>query len=152
MVVRRERKSRKMRGSRTHGYGSVGQHRKAGSRGGRGAAGMHKHKWTWVVKYHPDWFGKHGFKNPNPSTTKDELRTVNLRELCEVVRELLSKGVLKSEGGFIKVNLLELGYNKLLGEGELTMPLKIITPSATKTALEKVKRAGGEVISSTKEA
>ncbi|MEM4427493.1 MAG: 50S ribosomal protein L15, partial [Zestosphaera sp.] len=42
-----------MRGSRTHGYGRVGQHRKAGSRGGRGAAGLHKHKWTWVVKYHP---------------------------------------------------------------------------------------------------
>ncbi len=152
MVVRRERKSRKMRGSRTHGYGSVGQHRKAGSRGGRGAAGMHKHKWTWVVKYHPDWFGKRGFKNPNPSTTKGGLRTVNIRELCEVVGELLSKGVLRSEGGFIKVDLLELGYNRLLGEGELTMPLKIVAPSATKTALEKVKRAGGEVIPPTKEA
>jgi hypothetical protein len=37
MVVRKEKKSRKMRGSRTHGYGRVGQHRKAGSRGGRGA-------------------------------------------------------------------------------------------------------------------
>jgi len=33
------RKTRKMRGSRTHGYGQVGQHRKSGSRGGVGKAG-----------------------------------------------------------------------------------------------------------------
>lgn len=146
MVVRKERKSRKLRGSRTHGYGSVGQHRKAGSRGGRGAAGMHKHKWTWVVKYYPDWFGKHGFKNPNPTIIKDELKTINLRELSEIVEELLGKGELRTEAGLVEVDLQKLGFNKLLGKGELTRPLKIITPSASKRAIEKVKTAGGEVV------
>jgi len=62
MVVRRERKSRKLRGrSRTMGWGSVGQHRKSGSRGGKGAAGLGKHEWTWTIKYAPDWYGKRGF-------------------------------------------------------------------------------------------
>lgn len=146
MVVRKEKKSRKMRGSRTHGYGRVGQHRKAGSRGGRGAAGLHKHKWTWVVKYHPDWFGKHGFKNPNPTIKKDEIRAINLRELSERVEELLQRNLLKIENDLIVVNLEELGYNKLLGEGSITKPMKILVPRATRTAVEKVKGAGGEVV------
>lgn len=146
MVVRKERKSRKLRGSRTHGYGSVGQHRKAGSRGGRGAAGMHKHKWTWVVKYYPDWFGKHGFRNPNPTIIKDELKAINLRELSEIVEELLINGELRAEAGLVEVDLQKLGFSKLLGEGELTRPLKIVTPNATKRAVEKVKTAGGEVV------
>lgn len=146
MVVRREKKSRKMRGSRTHGYGRVGQHRKAGSRGGRGAAGMHKHKWTWVVKYHPDWFGKHGFKNPNPAIVKDEIKAINLKELSEKIEELLRENKLKQENNLILINLEELGYNKLLGEGSISKPVKIITPRATKTAVEKVKKAGGEVL------
>ncbi|MEM1664893.1 MAG: uL15 family ribosomal protein [Zestosphaera sp.] len=146
MVVRKEKKSRKMRGSRTHGYGRVGQHRKAGSRGGRGAAGLHKHKWTWVVKYHPDWFGKHGFKNPNPTIEKEEIRAINLRELSEKVEELIRGGMLKLENNLVVVNLEELGYNKLLGEGNLTRPMKITAPRATKAAIEKVKKAGGDVI------
>ncbi|MEM3921728.1 MAG: 50S ribosomal protein L15, partial [Nitrososphaerota archaeon] len=54
----RHRKSRKRRGSRTCGWGQIGQHRKSGSRGGHGHAGMHKHKWTWVLKHDPDYFGK----------------------------------------------------------------------------------------------
>ena len=37
MITRKfPKKVRKMRGSRTHGYGRVGQHRKTGQRAGRG--------------------------------------------------------------------------------------------------------------------
>lgn len=149
MVVRKEKKSRKLRGSRTHGYGRVGQHRKAGSRGGRGAAGLHKHKWTWVVKYHPDWFGKHGFRNPNPTIVKKEIKAINLKELSEKVEELLRENKLKLENNSVVVDLVELGYNKLLGEGSLSRPMKIVTPRATKTAIEKVREAGGEVVVTT---
>ncbi len=46
----------------------------------------------------------------------------------------------------IVVNLEELGYNKLLGEGSITKPMKILVPRATRTAVEKVKGAGGEVV------
>ncbi|MEO3992880.1 MAG: uL15 family ribosomal protein [Desulfurococcaceae archaeon TW002] len=149
MVVRKDKKSRKLRGSRTHGYGRVGQHRKAGSRGGRGAAGLHKHKWTWVVKYHPDWFGKHGFKNPNPTMVKEEIKAINLKELSEKVKELLQENKLRIENNLVMINLEELGYNKLLGGGNLTRPMKIVTPRATKAAIEKVKEAGGEVVVTT---
>ena len=36
MVVRREKRVRKLRGSKTHGWGSKKKHRGGGSRGGRG--------------------------------------------------------------------------------------------------------------------
>jgi len=57
------RKTRKMRGSRTVGYGRVGQHRDQGSKGYR-KSGRHKAGWSWVQRYDPDYFGKDGFTSP----------------------------------------------------------------------------------------
>ncbi|MCD6428296.1 MAG: uL15 family ribosomal protein, partial [Desulfurococcales archaeon] len=107
MVVRRKKKSRYMRGSRTHGYGSIGQHRKSGSKGGKGAAGFHKHMWSWVVKYFPDWFGKHGFTRPVTITT--EVRSINVGELNEIVKELELRGELKREDDKYVIDLSTFG-------------------------------------------
>ncbi|MEM4739698.1 MAG: uL15m family ribosomal protein, partial [Zestosphaera sp.] len=65
------------------------------------------------------------------------------------VEELIRGGMLKLENNLVVVNLEELGYNKLLGEGNLTRPMKITAPRATKAAIEKVKKAGGDVIVAT---
>ncbi|MEM0352027.1 MAG: uL15 family ribosomal protein [Sulfolobales archaeon] len=143
MVVRRRKKSRSMRGIRTHGYGSIGQHRKSGSRGGKGAAGMHKHKWSWVVKYFPNWYGKHGFTYP--IKIKEEYRTINVGELTELVKYLESRGEIQKEGEHYVLNLATLGYNKLLGRGEVDLKLKVVVYKATKEAIEKISKAGGEV-------
>ncbi|HHH77647.1 MAG TPA: 50S ribosomal protein L15, partial [Thermoplasmatales archaeon] len=37
-------------------------------------------------------------------------------------------------------------YDKLLGSGSLNKPLKIVVKEATERAVEKVKEAGGEII------
>jgi large subunit ribosomal protein L15 len=150
MVVRRRKKSRRLRGrTRTMGWGRIGQHRKSGSRGGFGAAGMHKHMWTWVVKYAPTWFGKHGF-NP-PKGLEVENVEINVGEVAEKLDEWLRSGVAYQEGGKIVVNLAELGYNTLLGRGRIDKPVKIIVPRATERAVEKVKAAGGEVVTFSEE-
>jgi len=153
MVVRRKRKSRYMRGSRTHGYGSIGQHRKSGSRGGKGAAGLHKHKWSWIVKYFPDWFGKHGFTRP--VTLRAEVRSINVGELNEIIGELKLRGELKSEGDTYVIDLSALGINKLLGRGHVKEKIKVVVYAATEKAINKIREAGGEVVvlsrSSTKE-
>jgi large subunit ribosomal protein L15 len=60
-------KTRRFRGSRTHGRGHKAGRGK-GKRGGFGNAGLHKHKFKWMVKYDPDHFGRHGFKRPGRST------------------------------------------------------------------------------------
>ncbi|RLG77982.1 MAG: 50S ribosomal protein L15 [Thermoprotei archaeon] len=144
MVVRRKKRSRYMRGSRTHGYGSIGQHRKSGSKGGRGAAGFHKHMWSWVVKYFPDWFGKHGFTRPVTLTTK--VRSINVGELNEIVKELELRGELKCEDDKYVIDLTTFGINKLLGRGKIEKKVKVIVYSASEKAISKIREVGGEVV------
>ena len=89
------KKTRKHRGSRTCGWGQIGQHRKSGMQGGKGMAGGHKHLWTWMVKYAPDYFKRKGFKS---HTGIGKLSTLNLGQLNEIVDDLTSKDKLKKEG------------------------------------------------------
>ena len=150
MVVRRERKSRKLRGrSRTMGWGSVGQHRKAGSRGGKGAAGLGKHEWTWTIKYAPDWYGKRGFL-PRRSKAGYHKTVMNVGDLAEVVEKLKATGEARIEDGMVEVNLADMGVEKLLGEGEIRVPVKVIVSEASETAIRKIEEAGGKVIILTK--
>ncbi len=145
MVVRRRKKSRKLRGrTRTMGWGRIGQHRKSGSKGGFGAAGMRKHKRIWMMKNAPTWFGKHGFNRP-PSLVK-EFEEINVGILAEKIDEWVEKGIAKVENGVPEVNLEELGYTKLLGSGRIDKPVKVIVREATEKAIEKIKEAGGEVV------
>ncbi len=144
MVVRRRRKIRKYRGSRTCGWGRTGQNRGKGLKGGFGKSGRHKHHWTWVVKYAPDYFGKHGFKTP-PST-RPEIKPINVGKLDEIANDLISKGLATMEEGKIVINILKIGFNRVLGSGKVTKPLKIITPSISKRAENKIIKAGGEVV------
>ncbi|MCL7386842.1 MAG: 50S ribosomal protein L15 [Thaumarchaeota archaeon] len=138
----RHRKSRKRRGSRTCGWGQIGQHRKSGSRGGHGHAGMHKHKWTWVLKYDPDYFGKHGFYRPN----RREVKSMNLIQLSTLVENLERRGELKILDGMPVVNLSALGVGKLVGGGKLDRGLVIIVNSWTERAEKAVREAGGRLL------
>ncbi len=149
MVVRRRKKSRKLRGrTRTMGWGRIGQHRKSGSRGGFGLVGFHKHKWTWTVKYAPHWFGKHGFTQPPPIVA--EIKAINVGELDEIAHDMIRKGVARKEDDKIVIDIVHLGFNKVLGRGKVTLPLKIITPAITERAKEKIEAAGGEVVVTSK--
>jgi len=145
MVVRREKKSRKLRGrTRTMGWGRIGQHRKSGSRGGFGAIGFHKHKWIWVIKYVPNWYGKHGFVSVQQ--IKREVKTINVGELNEIALDMLAKNMAVKENDLIVINVAELGYDKVLGEGKVTLPLKLIVKEISETAKRKVEESGGVVI------
>ncbi len=46
------------------------------------------------------------------------------------------------------LNLTELGYDKILSKGELKTKLKIVVKETSKSALEKIKKIGGEVVAS----
>lgn len=144
MVVRRGKKSRKYRGYRTHGYGSIGQHRKSGSRGGRGAVGFHKHKWSWTLKYFPDWYGKHGFTSP--LALKRKYNVINLDQLNELISKLVREGKAIYEGDKVVIDLPSLGYGKLLSRGHLNYKVKVYVYKASESAIEKIKDLGGEVV------
>lgn len=144
MVVRREKKSKSLRGWRTHGWGRVGQHRRSGTRGGRGHAGYHKHYWSWVVKYAPDWFGKHGFTR-HPSIVPRP-RCINVKDIDENIDLWVKEGKASLRGGVYEVDLTELGFTKLLGSGKITKKVLIRVVDATEKAIEKIERIGGKVV------
>jgi len=132
------RKTRKNRGTRTQGYGRIGQHRKTGSKGYR-KAGSHKHLWSYVTTYEPDYFGKHGFTSPK--SLKNKEKTINIKKLDEI-----SAKISIEKEGKLHIDLTSLGYTKLLGTGKTTKPLIINVASCSKSADEKIKSAGGQVI------
>jgi large subunit ribosomal protein L15 len=138
----RFRRVRKRRGSRTHGWGQIGQHRKTGAKGGRGEAGKHKHKWTWVLRYDRDYFGKHGFFRPN----RREVKSMNLLQLATVIENLEEQGLLKIVDDRIAVDLNSMGVKKIIGGGRINRPLLVIVENWTRTAEEKIREAGGEIV------
>ncbi|MCS7107005.1 MAG: 50S ribosomal protein L15 [Acidilobaceae archaeon] len=145
-MIRRERKSRKLRGrSRSMGWGRVGQHRKAGARGGKGAAGLDKHKWTWTIKYAPHWYGKRGFL-PRRELASYERQAMNVGDLAEVVEKMKMSGNYQQEEGLIVVDLSSMGVEKLLGEGEISTAVKVIVPQASESAVKKIESVGGKVV------
>ncbi|MBS7643325.1 uL15 family ribosomal protein [Candidatus Bathyarchaeota archaeon] len=141
MVAHKDRKIRKRRGSRTCGWGRVGQHRDHGRLGGHGKAGIHKHKWN---QNQPKYAGKTGFKCPKGLGRT--VNVINVGELQELANALVTNKKAKSEDRKIVFDLSELGYNKLLGKGRITEAMIVKAPAASKSAIKKIEEAGGEVL------
>jgi large subunit ribosomal protein L15 len=135
----KQRKIRKKRGSRTQGYGRVGQHRCSGSKGYR-KAGRQKAGWSYVLRYEPDYFGKKGFTSPK--SLKQKINIINIRKLDEVAEKFSTEEV----KGKFSIDLESLGYTKLLGTGKVTKPLIVKVASYSKSAAEKIKEAGGQIL------
>jgi large subunit ribosomal protein L15 len=123
-------KTKRFRGSMTHGKGKKGG-RGAGLRGGRGNAGLHKHKFMHMLKYMPDHFGVHGFKR-DPSLVKRD-KIINVGQLDERFH------------GKKEIDLAKEGFDKLLGGGIVEHGYMITVKSASQKAIEKIAEHGGEV-------
>ncbi|ENN96563.1 50S ribosomal protein L15P [Methanocaldococcus villosus KIN24-T80] len=141
-MIRKRRKVKKYRGSRTCGGGSHKKRRGAGNRGGRGMSGGFDHMWTWVIKYDPERFGKYGFSR-HPSLVKD-YETINVGELEELI--LKNPDKFEKEGEKYIVDLTKLGYEKLLGRGKISIPVVVKVVEVSERAREKIEAAGGEVV------
>ena len=131
----RLRKVRKMRGSRTHGWGQIGQHRKSGSRGGVGRAGSMGHKFLLFYKEEKD----KGFIRRVP---KAEGKRINVGELDELYRRTRGQA---SEGGET-LDLAALGYSKLLGSGSVSTAYVVRVASCSEKARMKVEAKGGRIV------
>lgn len=138
-----DRKTQKMRGSRTHGYGNTQKHRGAGSRGGRGMAGSKKQRWMKVSKEMPGYFGGKGFKRPQSTSTKNKIINVGL--LDQKAERLVSDSKAEKKGGAYHIDLTKLGFDRLLGSGVVTKKLKITVGVCTQSAREKIEAVGGSV-------
>jgi large subunit ribosomal protein L15 len=128
----RRKKAVKLRGKRTHGYGSSKKHRGKGSRGGKGMAGSLGQRATYMLKYDTEHIGKKGFT----SKTGKRLRAINLRTLE------------KMAGSVKKIDVKALGYDKVLGTGEITKPIEVHSDYFSASAKEKIEKAGGKAVGS----
>ncbi len=132
----RFRKVRRMRGSRTMGYGQIGQHRHSGKQGGHGAAGLHKHKWSWLVINDPDHYRRDPFRPPSWRRTA---KWANVGDLASIAGE-------GGKAGPVAIDLDSRGVEKLLGAGEVTRAFNVKVSSYTKKAKQKLEEAGGKII------
>ncbi len=127
-------------GMGTHGTGCRKNKRKSGHRGGKGMAGSGKradHKKTLITKlYGHNYFGKQGITSKG--TKRDTRKRINLQQI-----ELGLEKYGKKKGDSFEINLENY---KILGKGEVKNKLIIKAKEASKSAIEKVKKAGGEII------
>lgn len=125
----KKKKTRRMRGSRYHGYAAK-KHKGKGNKGGKGMAGSGKkadHKKSYVLKHYHPYFGKRGYTSRR--TAKVKVKILNVEEL-----EKYKEG---------EVNLEDY---KILSKGEVKGKYTIKAKAASKKAVEKVEKAGGKII------
>jgi large subunit ribosomal protein L15 len=127
-----KQRTKHFRCSKTHGRGSKKKGRGAGERGGRGKAGLHKHKYLAALKLEKKGikvFGKHGFNLPKRSRE----RAINVGQLEQ------------SFPSIQKINLTEFAYDKWLGAGKISNPIEVKVKKATNLAKRKIEERGGKV-------
>ncbi|KAJ5885299.1 Helicase-like DEXD box c2 type [Penicillium taxi] len=134
------------RGHVSAGYGRVGKHRK--SPGGRGMAGGQHHHRTNLDKYHPGYFGKVGMRYFHKTKQQFWKPTINVDKLWSLIpaeqRDAYLSGAKKDTAPVI--DLLPLGYSKVLGKGRLPqIPVVIRARYVSRDAEEKIKAAGGVI-------
>lgn len=130
---RKGRQKKSYLGQRGFGRGNCKNRRGSGNRGGKGKAGICKHKGTWAAKYAPGYFGKHGFSNPNAKCVKVvHLYDINRRAVLGKLDKSGDKYVFEFKG-------------KVLATGKVTVPLSIKAKMWSKRTEEKVKAAGGDI-------
>ena len=147
------KKIRKKRGTRTIGYGRVGQHRKTGQRAGKGKTTQwKKSKKSYYLKQKelgfpdPDWdIGKTGFKRPQDMVRLSTVNTVNVKELDYRIDKLVEEKKATKSGDTYTLNLESVNIQKLLGRGEINKKINLTVNKASERAVQKIEEAGGKV-------
>ncbi len=86
--------------------------------------------------------GEIGFKSINHRYS----RFINLGDLNQQLESWVEAGYAKQSDGKFEVDLGRAGYTKLLGEGGVDKPLRVIVNQCSEKAAEKISHAGGEIV------
>lgn len=145
MTTHKRKKATKYRASQTHGGGAKKKRRGSGNRGGKGRAGTGKRAdvnkpCVWSDEY---YMGRHGFKMQG---VKELITATNIGDVNDNTESLKRNGFAEEKSGVYVVDLEKAGFNKLLGSGIASKKLMIKVKYASENAIEKVKKAGGDLI------
>ena len=140
-IKKRDKKSR-IRGRKTCGYGARKKHRGKGSVGGKGMAGTGKRadqKKTLILRKGVEYFGsKRKLLKKNKA-----FEVINLGEINKNIEKYIKQGRGKKTTEGIEIDLKKL---KILGTGEIDKKIIIKARAASKSAVEKIEKAGGKII------
>jgi large subunit ribosomal protein L15 len=142
MKTHKRKKSKRMKGkgAGSHGRGSRKKGKGKGHHGGKGMAGTGKRadqKKTLVIKlYGNKYFGKQGITSRK--TQRDKRKRINLKDISANLQKYGKKVGDRWE--------IKLEDYKILGEGDVNEKLTIKAKDASQSAIEKVKKIGGEII------
>lgn len=127
MVIRRDRRSRKLHRTRVWGHGNKKNARGKGTRGGVGNAGARKSKFTRMTAKHPELIRKKGFVRFGAEERKEIT-------LSEISRMVSAKGE----------RSIDLKGFTVLSNGNVPEGITIKARRFTAKALEKIGAANGK--------
>src|SRR3989344_1637031 len=143
-MINKRKKFSRMRASHTHGGGAKKKRRGSGHRGGFGMAGSGKRadqkKPTILKLYGNEYFGKHGFKRPGKVVVR--IKAINISDIERNLELYLSKNLVSKENNTYILDLKKLGYNKIIGAGNIYNKYKVIG-RVSKKARDKIEKLGG---------
>lgn len=144
-VKKRSKQTRNRgRGMGTCGTGARKNKRKSGNKGGCGMSGTGKradHKKTLITKlYGHGYFGKQGITSKG--TKRDTRQRINVGQIELNLSTYEKKGIAKKTAKGYEINLSKY---KILGNGEVKNAIFVKAMEASKSAIDKIKKAGGEV-------
>jgi len=142
----RAHKNRKKRGHVSAGHGRIGKHRK--HPGGRGNAGGQHHHRTLFDKYHPGYFGKVGMRQFHLLRNRDFCSIINLDKLFALKggKDVYAAAKTAESGKAPVIDLIEQGVFKLLGNGQIDVPVIVKAKYFSKLAEKKIVAAGGACV------
>ena len=138
-MTTRFRKTRKMRGEICMGYGRVGKHRKHPS--GRGnAGGLQIHR-NLMDKYHPGFFGKVGMRVFHLKKNLHFRPIINLDKILSLIPKDVIEKAKNTKDQTLTIDVTKFGFYKVLGKGELPIPVIVKAKFFSKEAEQRIKNA-----------
>lgn len=126
------------------GYGRVGKHRKH-PRGRGKAGGLQIHR-TLFDKYHPGYFGKVGMRVFHLNKNMHYCPIINLDKLLSLVPKDVIEQAKKAGDQKLTIDVTKFGFHKVLGKGELPIPVCVKAKFFSKEAELRIKKAGGACV------
>ncbi|MBM3233824.1 hypothetical protein FJZ19_01890 [Candidatus Pacearchaeota archaeon] len=129
MKLKKRRKFSRARGTRTCGW-AMKKHKGSGNRGGKGMSGTGKRadqRKSYVIKHLYPYFGQQGF-----TSRKTKRKMNNVINVSDIEK--------------MKETEINLENYKILGEGEIKRKVVVKAKAASKSAREKIEKAGGKIV------
>lgn len=94
-------------------------------------------------KYHPGYFGKVGMRQFHVLKNRSYTPTINIDKIFSVAGDGVYEAAKAGGGKAPVIDLVSKGYFKLLGNGQIGVPVIVKAKYFSKLAERKIKEAGG---------